>query len=131
MNFIALSPVDIAIAAMLLILNAALSIFLRLRLEKQMLVAAAPSFAELGALSAGGQLQLMATTEFVADLEPPTALVRVGDQPSELACISSSEPTVVAEFISILCMAFSAPRSTARAMNCFTSGLDIADETLR
>jgi putative ABC transport system permease protein len=40
MNFISLTPIDISIAAALLILNAALSIFLRLRLEKQMLVAA-------------------------------------------------------------------------------------------
>ena len=40
MNFISLGPFDIAIAATLLILNAGLSIFLRLRLEKQMLVAA-------------------------------------------------------------------------------------------
>ncbi|MEE2970674.1 MAG: iron export ABC transporter permease subunit FetB [Pseudomonadota bacterium] len=47
MNFIALSPVDIAIAATLLILNAALSIFLRLRLEKQMLVAAARMVVQL------------------------------------------------------------------------------------
>ncbi len=47
MNFIILSPVDIAIAATLLILNAALSIFLRLRLEKQMLVAAARMVVQL------------------------------------------------------------------------------------
>ena len=47
MNFITLSPFDIAIAATLLILNAALSIFLRLRLEKQMLVAAARMVVQL------------------------------------------------------------------------------------
>jgi UDP-glucose/iron transport system permease protein len=41
MNFIALGPGDIAVAATLLALNAALSILLRLRLEKQIAVAAA------------------------------------------------------------------------------------------
>ncbi len=41
MNFIALSPFDIAISAILLVVNAVLSMVLRLRLEKQMAIAAA------------------------------------------------------------------------------------------
>ena len=40
MNFISLSPIDVGISALLLIINALLSIALRLGLAKQMIIAA-------------------------------------------------------------------------------------------
>ena len=50
MSFISLSPLDVAIAAILLIMNAALSIFLRLGLAKQMAIAATRMVVQLSLL---------------------------------------------------------------------------------
>ena len=73
MSFISLGPLDVAFAALLLVVNALLSIVLQLGLAKQMLIAATRMVAQLlllGLVSIPG----MMTGQILAGIEPMEAV---------------------------------------------------------